>query len=356
LRSGTAFDLPAKREHLQQIEEQMAKPGFWDDPERARSVVSELKSLRAIIEPLDALEKDSQTLVGLEELATSEGDADVLAEVEREASALAPRVEKIELMTLLGRPNDERNCYFSIQAGAGGADAQDWAEMLLRMYLRYFERNGFEAEELSRKDGEEAGLQSINLFVRGAYAYGYLSCEMGVHRLVRISPFGLQGKRETSFAAVDVLPEMEEISVEIDWDEVREDTFRASGAGGQHVNKTSSAIRLTHLPTGVVVQCQNERSQHKNRATARRLLASRLYRIAEQERNAELAKAYGDKGQIAWGNQIRSYVLAPYQMVKDVRTGVETGNPQAVLDGDIQEFIDAELRRRASQKAPEQKT
>jgi peptide chain release factor 2 len=314
-------------------------------------VVGELKSLRAVLDPMESLLRDAESLTGLEEMAAEEGDEEVLAELEKEVIALAPRVEQVELMTLLSSPNDDKACYFNIQAGAGGADAQDWAEMLLRMYMRFFERNGFEAEELSRKAGEEAGIQSVNLFVRGPYAYGYMSCEQGVHRLVRISPFGLQGKRETSFAAVDVLPELDEISVEINWDDVREDTYRASGAGGQHVNKTSSAIRLTHQPTGVVVQCQNERSQHKNRATARRMLVSRLYRIAEQERNAELAKSYGEKGQIAWGNQIRSYVLAPYQMVKDLRTNCETGNPQAVLDGDIQEFIDVELRRRATKKS-----
>jgi peptide chain release factor 2 len=207
-------------------------------------------------------------------------------------------------------------------------------------------------EELSRKDGEEAGIQSVSFLVRGSYAYGYLSCEAGVHRLVRISPFDSNSRRHTSFAAVDVMPELDEISIDIDWDkDVREDTYRASGAGGQHVNKTSSAIRLTHLDTGLVVQCQNDRSQHKNRAQARKMLMGRLFQLEEQKRDAMLVKLYGEKGEIAWGSQIRSYVLQPYQLVKDLRTNCEVGNPQAVLDGEIQGFVEAQLRHRAQQSA-----
>lgn len=329
----------------------MANPGFWDAPESAQNVIKELKTLKTVVDPVEALLRrtdDAQTLL---ELATEEKDHAALEEVDGELGKLAEALSRIELMTLLSGPNDAKDCYFNIQAGAGGTESQDWAEMLLRMYLRYFERSGYDVEELARKDGEQAGIQSINLMVRGPHAYGYLSCEAGVHRLVRISPFDANARRHTSFAAVEVLPEMEDIEIEIDWDkEVREDTYRASGAGGQHVNKTSSAVRLTHLATSVVVQCQNERSQHKNRAQARKMLTARLFRMEEQKRDAELNKIYSDKGDIAWGNQIRSYVLQPYQMVKDLRTNYQVGNPSAVLDGDIQDFLEAELRRRASEK------
>jgi peptide chain release factor 2 len=273
-----------------------------------------------------------------------------MGEVDQEAASLASAVDRLELATLLSGPHDRSDCFFSIQAGAGGTDAQDWAEMMLRMFIRYFERNGYEAEVLDRIDGEEAGIKSVSLHVTGPYAYGYLSCERGVHRLVRPSPFNADNKRQTSFAAVTVLPEMDDIEVDIDWDkEVREDTYRASGAGGQHVNKTSSAVRLTHEPSGIVVQCQNERSQHQNRHVARRMLTARVFELAERNRDSELAKLYGEKGQIAWGNQIRSYVLDD-RRVKDHRTNAETFNPDKVLDGDIQMFIDSYLRKRAERK------
>lgn len=330
----------------------MSRPGFWDNPESAQAVVGRLKALKMLIDPTVALLRESEELKELLVLARAEDDADTLAELGGEVQALAERVGHFELMTLLSGPSDNRDCYFNIQAGTGGADACDWAEMLLRMYLRYFERSDYAVEELARREGEEAGIQSVNLLVRGPYAYGYLSCEMGVHRLVRISPFSAQGKRETSFASVDVQPVVDDIEIDIDWDrEVREDTYRASGAGGQHVNKTSSAIRLTHLPTGAVVQCQNERSQHKNRATARTMLKSRLYQIEQARRDAELAKNYTEKGAIGWGNKIRNYFLHPEQRVKDDRTGLTTPDTQGVLDGDIQPFIDAELRRRATVRA-----
>jgi len=330
----------------------MSRPGFWDNPESAQAVVRQLKSLKLLIDPAVELIRHSGQLQELLELARAENDAETLAEIGGELGSLKEGVDRLELMTLLSGPNDNRDCYFSIQAGTGGADACDWAEMLLRMYLRYFERNDFAAEEQARRDGEEAGIQSATLLVRGPYAYGYLSCEMGVHRLVRISPFSAQGKRETSFASVDVQPVIDDIQIDIDWDkEVREDTYRASGAGGQHVNKTSSAIRLTHLPTGVVVQCQNERSQHKNRASARKMLAARLYQLEQAKRDAELARNYTEKGQIGWGNKIRNYFLHPEQRVKDDRTGRVTADTQGVLDGDIQPFIDAELRRRAALRA-----
>jgi peptide chain release factor 2 len=332
------------------IERRMGQPGFWDDPESAQKVVAELKALRAVVEPtLDALAK-VEDLKTLHELAREEADEAALAEVDGEAARVESQIDRLELATLLNGPHDRAACYFSIQSGAGGTDAQDWAEMLLRMYLRYFERNGYTASLVDRVDGEEAGIKSASLHVAGPYAYGYLSCERGVHRLVRPSPFNADNKRQTSFAAVTVLPEMDNIEVEVDWDkDVREDTYRASGAGGQHVNKTSSAVRLTHLPTNIVAACQNERSQHQNRATARNMLMAKLYELEQSKRDSELAKLYGDKGQIAWGNQIRSYVLDD-RRVKDHRTNVETFNPDKVLDGEIQMFIDAYLRKRAERK------
>jgi peptide chain release factor 2 len=329
----------------------MAAPDFWDNPEDARATVARLKALKAVTEPVRDILKQQADLAALADLLAEAEDPEARAELESGLAALQAAAGQVELLALLSGPNDARNCYFNIQAGTGGADACDWAEMLLRMYLRYFERRGYEVEELSMREGEEAGIQSCSLRVVGPYAYGYLSSEMGVHRLVRISPFSAQGKRETSFASVDVQPEIDDIEIEVDWDkDVREDTYRAGGKGGQHVNKTSSAIRLTHLPTGVVSQCQSERSQHKNRATARKMLMARLYQMEQAKRDSELARIYGEKSQIGWGNAIRSYFLYPEQRVKDARTGELTSNTQGVLDGDIQNFIDAELRRRAAER------
>ncbi len=326
----------------------MAAPTFWEDPEAAKDTVAQLKSLRAIVDPVRDAVSRAEDLSAMLELLAEQDDPDTRAELDADLTALSSAVNRVELLTLLSGPNDARDCYFNIQAGTGGADAQDWAEMLLRLYLRFFERSGFGVEELALRYGEEAGIQSCNLLVRGPYTFGLLSCEMGVHRLVRISPFSAQGKRETSFASVDVQPELDDIDIDINWDEdVREDTYRASGKGGQHVNKTSSAVRLTHLETGIVAQCQNERSQHKNRATARRMLMARLHQVEEDKRNSETTRIYSEKGQIGWGNAIRSYFLYPEQRVKDSRTAAVTANTQGVLDGDIQRFIDAELRRRA---------
>ncbi len=329
----------------------MAQPGFWDNPDSAQVIVAQLKSAKAIIDPLQVIISRGDDLEALIELAAEEDDESVSDEINSELVALDKAICQAELITLLGGPHDAGNCYFSIQAGTGGADACDWAEMMLRMYLYYFERMGFDVEELERNPGEEAGIQSVNLFVKGAYAYGYLACEVGVHRMERVSPFNAQGKRQTSFAAVDAIPELEEISIEIDWDkDVREDTYRASGAGGQHVNKTSSAVRLTHLATGVVAQCQTQRSQHKNRASARKMLASRLYQIEQTKRDTELAKAYGDKGQIGFGYRIRSYTLHSNNLIKDERTGLKITAVEEMLGGNVQPFIEAELKRRASRK------
>jgi peptide chain release factor 2 len=345
--------LAGKQARIRQIQDEMGKPGFYENRERANVLINELKALTATVEPIQALLKKVEDLQVLLELARESADTEeVLQELEAESARAGAALERIETLSLLSEPSDARNCYFAIQAGAGGTESCDWAEMLLRMYLRYFEKAGYEVDETSRREGEGAGIQNIQLYVKGPYASGYLSCEMGVHRLVRISPFDAAKRRHTSFASVDVLPEFDDIQIDIDWDkDVREDVYRSGGAGGQHVNKTSSAIRLTHLGTGVVVACQNERSQHQNRAFARKMLMSKLYRLEESKRNAELAKLYGEKGDIAFGHQIRSYVLYPYQMVKDLRTGVETSDTEGVLDGEIQAFIDAELRRRTAARA-----
>jgi len=329
----------------------MAKAGFWDNPDSAQLVVSQLSAVKSVIEPVEELQREVQDVRELFELAAAESDRDELAQLEDHLAALLKKCERIELAGLLSRPEDMRNCYFSIHAGAGGTESCDWANMLLRMYARYFEINKYKFRELDITPGEEAGIRSVTLGVSGPFAFGKLSCEVGVHRLVRISPFDAANRRHTSFAAVDCVPEFDEdINVEIKEEDLRIDFYRASGAGGQHVNKVSSAVRITHEPTGIVVKCQNERSQHKNRAEAMKVLKARLYMLERQKRDAELAKLYGDKGEIAWGNQIRSYVMQPYQMVKDHRTKFQTSDVQAVLDGELDGFIEAYLRHRAKNK------
>ena len=331
-----------------ELEKKMAAPGFWDDQEAAAPIIAKLKTLKAVVTPITELLAGIEDLQILHELAVEADSAEDLQDAADQELALRGELDRLELRTLLSGPHDKGSCYFSIHAGAGGTESCDWAEMLMRMYLRYFERNGYKFHEIDRTDGEEAGIRSITLKVDGAYAYGYLSCERGVHRLVRISPYDSQNRRHTSFASVDVLPELGDIDIDIDFEkDVREDTYRASGAGGQHVNKTDSAIRLTHAPTGIVVQCQNERSQHKNRASAKKMLAAKLYQHEQAKRDAELARMYGEKGEIAFGNQIRSYVLYPYQLVRDERSELKSPHTDRVLDGDIQEFIDAYLRHRA---------
>ena len=329
----------------------MGRAGFWDDQEGARRHVARLKALKAVVAPMEAIARRMADCRALHELAVEASDEEALAEAAGEAAAVAAELDRLELRTMLSGPHDAGDCYFSIHAGAGGTESCDWAEMLLRMYLRYFERAGLSAREIDRVEGEEAGLRSVTLHVGGPYAYGYLSCERGVHRLVRISPFDAAKRRHTSFASVDVLPELEDIEIDIDFDkDVREDTYRASGAGGQHVNKVSSAVRLTHEPTGIVVQCQNERSQHQNRRVAMNMLRAKLLQLHQAKRDEHLAGLRGPKGEIAWGNQIRSYVLQPYTMVKDHRTDHETGKVMDVLDGDLQGFIEAYLRERAGQR------
>ncbi len=326
----------------------MSRPGFWDIQETAQKVVKELKELRARIEPVQQVLKRVEDAEVLLELATEASDAATTAELQRELDTLSAKVDQVELLTLLSGKNDALPCFFSIQAGAGGVESCDFAEMLMRMYLMYFERNGYTALEVDRNDGDEAGIQSVTLRVEGPYAYGYLSCEAGVHRLVRISPFNAQGKRQTSFVGVDVLPEFEETELEIPEKDLDIVTFRrASGAGGQNVNKVASAVRIRHIPTNIVVECVVERSQQQNRKIALSILLSKLEQIEQAKRDAELAKIYSEKGDIAWGNQIRSYVLHGSTIhVKDHRTNLAIGDTARVLNGDIQSYIDARLRQR----------
>jgi peptide chain release factor 2 len=346
-KSGTGFDLPGKKSQLQELEKKMSRAGFWDNPEAAQAIISQLSALKGIVEPAEELHREVKDLKELVEIV-SQSDQSELKQLEDNLNELVKRCEQIELTGLLSRPEDTRNCFFSIHAGAGGTESCDWASMLLRMYTRYFDAHRYKYHQLDITPGEEAGIRSITLRVSGPYAFGKLSCETGVHRLVRISPFDANKRRHTSFAAVDCIPEFDEdIDIEIKEDDLRFDFYRAGGAGGQHVNKTSSAVRIIHEPTGIVVQCQNERSQHKNRAEAMKMLKARLYMLEQQKRDDELAKLYSEKGEIAWGNQIRSYVLQPYQMVKDHRTDFQTGNVDAVLDGQLDGFIESYLRHRA---------
>jgi len=328
----------------------MSAPDFWDNQESAQRTIAELKALGVVLDPVEGLTSRLDDAAMMLEMATEESDEAALDEVAGELGGIQRDLDRFELLTLLAGPYDAGNCYLSVHAGSGGAESRDWAGMLARMYTRYAERQGWTVEEIDSVPGEEAGYSSITLHVKGLYAYGYLSAEMGVHRLVRISPFDANARRHTSFASADAIPELpDEVEVEIDPEELRVDTYRAGGAGGQHVNKTSSAVRLTHLPTGIVVQCQNERSQHQNRRVAMNMLKAKLLQLQQAKRDKHLAGLRGPKGEIAWGNQIRSYVLQPYTMVKDHRTDHETGKVMDVLDGDLQGFIEAYLRHRTGQ-------
>jgi peptide chain release factor 2 len=347
---GAIFDVPSARKALDEIEREMSVTGFWDNPEKAQEVGRRRSRIEKRIQASQSLETKSEELDVLLELR-KEGE-NVDADIESLVAQLESGITQIELTMKLSGEHDDRDAILAIHPGAGGTESQDWAEMLLRMYLRYCERKGWSTETIDYQAGEEAGIKSATVMVRGDYAYGYLKAERGVHRLVRISPFDAAKRRHTSFASVYVYPDIDEdIEVEINDKDLRVDTYRSSGAGGQHVNVTDSAVRITHLPTGVVVTCQNERSQHKNRDVAMKLLRARLYQLEVDKRKEEQTKIEGEKKEIGFGSQIRSYVLQPYQMVKDLRTGHEVGDVQRILDGDLDEFIEAFLAQRARTSA-----
>lgn len=323
----------------------MTAPDFWDDNTKAQGVIAEMNAIKSVVEQYDRLYADSEDLQTMMELAEEESDESLEAELIQGIAALVEKVNGFELQLLLNQPYDKLNAILELHPGAGGTESQDWAQMLYRMYTRWAEKRGFKVEVLDYLDGDEAGIKSVTIAVKGYNAYGYLKAEKGVHRLVRISPFDSSGRRHTSFVSCDVVPEItEDIEVEIRSEDLKVDTYRASGAGGQHVNKTESAIRITHIPSGIVVACQQERSQIQNRERAMNMLRSKLYERKIEEQQKHLAEIRGEQSDIAWGSQIRSYVFHPYSMVKDHRTSVETGNTGAVMDGDLDAFIDGYLR------------
>jgi peptide chain release factor 2 len=341
------FDVGGLRSEAEELGDEMSQPGFWDDPEEAKAVSARFSRVQGRIELLDGLKASLSDSEELLELA--EEDRELLSEVQEELLRVERVLEEQEVARLFSGEYDEGNAILTINPGAGGVDSQDWAEMLCRMYRRWAERRGFGLEVIEYTEGEEAGIKSATFTVSGEYAFGLLSAERGVHRLVRISPFDAGARRHTSFASVAVAPVVgEAVEVEIDEKDLKVDTYRASGAGGQHVNKTDSAVRITHLPTGIVAQCQNERSQHQNREVAMRVLRARLFELEREKREQEIAAQSGEKAEIEWGSQIRSYVLHPYKLVKDHRTGEETANVDRVLDGDLDAFIYAYLKNRTA--------
>jgi len=339
----------AKQAELSTLEARMAEADFWNSPEDARKTIDRSNALKAWTGPWERISARVDELSELAELAVDEADEGLLSEIEEDLASVERQLDELELRNMLRGPEARLDAYLTVHPGAGGTESQDWAEMLMRMYTRWAERRGFVVEVVDLLPGEEAGIKSATLEIRGEYAYGYLVAERGVHRLVRISPYDSQGRRHTSFASVFVYPVVDDdIQIEVDESELRIDTYRASGAGGQHVNKTSSAVRLTHLPTGIVVACQQERSQHKNKAKALKMMRAALYQRALEEKQEERRAIEDSKADIAWGNQIRSYVLQPYTMVKDHRTNTEVGNVEAVLDGRIDTFIESYLRQNGS--------
>ncbi|MDD5309417.1 MAG: peptide chain release factor 2 [Deltaproteobacteria bacterium] len=338
------LDLDDKRKRIAELTEKSLAPDFWNDNENAQAVSKERAQLESEVDSFQRLERETGDLADLLDLAEGEGDDAVLADLAAQLEALESRHEDMEMRRMLGGPADKLNAFAQFSPGAGGVDSADWANMLLRMVTRWAERMGYKVELVDLQENDEAGIKSAMINVIGEYAYGYLKAERGIHRLVRISPFDAAARRHTAFAAIDVIPEVsEEIKIEIKDEDLRVDTFRAGGKGGQHVNKTDSAVRLTHLPTGIVVQCQNERSQHKNKSQAMKVLKARLYEREMEERRKETEQRNAEKKEIAWGSQIRSYVLAPYRMVKDHRTGFEKGDVDSVLDGGLDPFIRAYL-------------
>lgn len=341
---GGIFDYDKARRRFEELNRQAEDPSLWDDPAKAQSVLKERTRLESRLSRIDLLTREQQETTELLELAEAEGEAGMIADAEAALVALQKTAGQAELEALLSGEADGNDCYLEVHAGAGGTEAQDWAEMLLRMYTRWAERRRFKLEWIEESPGEEAGLKSATIKIVGSDAYGWLKTETGVHRLVRISPFDSSARRHTSFASVGAYPVIDDtINVEILDKDLRVDTYRASGAGGQHVNRTDSAVRLTHLPTGIVVACQNDRSQHRNRAMAMQMLKARIYEMELRKREEAVRAEHEAKSDIGWGHQIRSYVLHPYQMVKDLRTGVETSDTQLVLDGDIDGFLTAAL-------------
>lgn len=342
---GTHFDVAGAAEKVAELEELAGDPDFWNDMDKAQSILQQTKQLKNKIEGYDSLKEKYEDMMTLIEMGIEEDDEELLPEVRELKDEFLEKYETLRISTLLTGEYDRNNCIFTLHSGAGGTEACDWVSMLLRMYTRWIEKHGFTYETLDFLEGEEAGVKSVTLQVNGENAFGYLKSEKGIHRLVRISPFDSSGRRHTSFASCDVMPEIDDtIELDINPDDLRIDTYRSSGAGGQHINKTSSAIRITHIPTNTVVQCQNERSQFQNKDTAMKMLRAKLYELKLEEQNAMLSDIRGEVKDIGWGSQIRSYVFQPYNMVKDHRTNEETGNTQAVMDGDIDRFINAYLK------------
>lgn len=344
-----ALDVAHKEEKIAELEYKMGEPTFWDDAEAAQKINQELNDVKISVDKYKAMVAKFDDVEVMWQIGMEDGDESVEADVRADMEEIDKALEALQLEVLLSGKYDANNAILTLHAGAGGTEAQDWTSMLLRMYGRYAERNGFSVETADFLPGDEAGVKSVTLFIKGHNAYGFLKSEKGVHRLVRISPFDSAARRHTSFCACDIMPEIDDaVEVDINMDDVRVDTYRASGAGGQHINKTSSAVRMTHEPTGIVVQCQNERSQLQNREQCLKMLRAKLFELEEEKKEKELAALEGDQQKIEWGSQIRSYVFHPYNMVKDHRTNAETGNTQAVMDGNLEMFIEAFLRAKAN--------
>ena len=340
-----SLDLDNKKQRIAEMDRQMEEPGFWDDPEKSTKLVKEVNSLKSAVGRYESLTKQSEDIETLIEMGVEEDDADIAAEAGEELEKFKADVEDMRTSLLLSGEYDKNNAILALSAGTGGTEAMDFNEMLYRMYTRWCERHGMKVTLMDYQEGDEAGIKGVTFTVEGENAYGLLKSEMGVHRLVRISPFNAQGKRQTSFASVDVMPELDDtVEIDIDPADLRVDYYRSSGAGGQHINKTSSAVRITHIPTGIVCACQEERSQFQNKDKAMAMLKAKLFMLKQQAHAEKLSDIRGEVKEIAWGSQIRNYVLQPYTMVKDVRTGEETGNAQAVLDGGIDQFISAYLK------------